>query len=383
MEDRSPVFAVIAGEISGDNLGTDLVRALREHYPQARFVGVTGPRMEAEGVESRYSNYRLSLMGITEILPKLPGLLRMRRELEQQLLEIKPVAVIGIDAPDFNLRLVAGLRKKGLRTVHYVSPTVWAWREGRVKGIRKAVDLMLTLFPFEASFYQKHDVPVRCVGHPLADQIDLETDTAGARVQLGLPADGKVLAVLPGSRHSEIERLLPDFLDAAEILSRQRPGLEIVIPAASPVLAQRIRGMLSGRQLNHVHLIDGQARQVISAADVVLLASGTATLETMLLKKPMVVGYRVGALTYLIVRLLVKVEHVAMPNFLFPAPLIPEFLQKEMTGANLAGAVAQWLDDPQRVAAFKQQCLETHQHLRRDASRAAAGAIADLVRGNG
>lgn len=382
MAPSGPVFALIAGEISGDNLAADLVRALREHFPAARFVGVTGPRMEAEGVESLYSIDRLSLMGITEILPKLPGLLRMRRDLERQLLDIKPTAVIGIDAPDFNLRLAAGLRRKGLRTVHYVSPTVWAWREGRVRDIRRAVDLMLTLFPFEAGFYEKHNVPVACVGHPLADQIPLETDTDAARAALGLRPDECVLAVLPGSRRGEVERLLPAFLDAIEILVRHYPQLRIVLPAASATLAGVIRDMLAGHDLTDVLVTDGQAREVVSAADVVMLASGTATLETMLLKKPMVVGYRVGSLTYRIVRWLATVDHVAMPNFLFPKPLVPEFLQDDLTGANLAAAVAYWLDHPDEAADFRRQCLEVHRHLRRDASRAAARAIADLVSGH-
>ena len=375
----SPLFALIAGEVSGDNLGADLVRALREHYPAARFVGVTGPRMQGEGVESLYSIDRLSLMGITEILPKLPGLLRMRRDLEACLVDMQPDAVITIDAPDFNLRLSSGLHRNGLRTVHYVSPTVWAWRQGRVKGIRKSIDLMLTLFPFEARFYEEHDVPVRCVGHPLADQIPLQVDTGAARTALDIPVRSQVLAILPGSRMSEVEKLLPDFLDAAKLLRDQRPELQLVIPAATPLLAERIREMLQERALEGARLFEGRAREVISAADVVLLASGTATLETMLLKKPMVVGYRVGAMTYRIVRAMTSVNHVAMPNFLFPEPLIPEYLQDELNGTNLAAAVNAWLDDPRRVADYQQQCRETHRGLQLDASRSAAGAIRNLI----
>src|SRR5690606_3266426 len=272
-----PVFALIAGELSGDILGAGLIRALREHYPDARFIGVCGPQMQAEGGESLFPMERLSVMGITEVLPRLPELFRLRRQLVDMLVEQQPLAVIGIDSPDFTLSVAKRVHARGLRTVHYVSPSVWAWRQGRIKGIRASIDLMLTLLPFEARFYEEHGVPVAFVGHPLADMIPMVPDVAGARDLLGLPRDARVLAVLPGSRGGEVRQLLPDFLAAVRLLRADEPSLKVVIPAATPDRHAEIAAGLSAAGLDDIQLVSGQSRTVMAAADVVLMASGTAT----------------------------------------------------------------------------------------------------------
>lgn len=376
-----PVFALIAGELSGDILGAGLIRALREHYPDARFIGVCGPQMQAEGGESLFPMERLSVMGITEVLPRLPELFRLRRQLVDTLIAEQPLAVIGIDSPDFTLSVAKRVHARGLRTVHYVSPSVWAWRQGRIKGIRASIDLMLTLLPFEARFYQEHNVPVAFVGHPLADMIPMTPDVAGARDLLGLPHDARVLAVLPGSRGGEVRQLLPDFLAAVRLLRADQPALHVVIPAATPDRHAEITAGLAAAGLTDIQLVDGQSRTVMAAADVVLMASGTATLEGLLLKKPMVIGYRLGGLTYAIASRLVKLDHVGLPNLLASQPRIPEFIQDAMNPEALAGAVQHWFDHPDDVAALKDDFEAVHGQLRRDASTHAAAAVKALVEG--
>ena len=377
---NGPLFAVIAGEMSGDILGAGLIRALQARYPGARFIGVCGPEMQAAGGETLFPMERLSVMGLTEVLPRLPELFRLRRQLVDRLLREKPAVVITIDSPDFTLRVARPLHEQGVRVVHYVSPSVWAWRKGRIKGIRASVDHMLTLLPFEARFYEEHGVPVTFVGHPLADMIPMQPDVAGARAALGLPAEGRVLAVLPGSRGGEVRQLLPDFLGAVTRLLARYPGLSVVMPSATPERHAEIEHALADAGLTDVvTLVAGQSRTVMAAADVVLMASGTATLEGTLLKKPMVVGYRVGAVTYAIARRLVKLENISLPNLLAHKPLVPELLQKAMTAEALAEAVASWFEAPARVAALEAEFTRIHEQLRQDASARAAAAVAALV----
>ncbi|MBZ2188391.1 lipid-A-disaccharide synthase [Alcanivorax sp. JB21] len=377
---KAPLFAIIAGEMSGDILGAGLMQALRQRYPDARFIGVCGPEMIAAGGETLFPMERLSVMGITEVLPRLRELFRLRRQLVARLLSERPVACITIDSPDFTLSVAKRLHRRGVRTVHYVSPSVWAWRQGRVKGIKASIDLMLTLLPFEARFYEEHDVPVAFVGHPLADMIPLEVDVAAARATLGLARDQRVLAVLPGSRGGEVRQLLPDFLAAVQQLRAANPALQVVIPAATGERHDEISAGLAQAGLAEVvTLVSGQSRTVMAAADVIMMASGTATLEGTLLKKPMVVGYRVGALTYFIARRLVNLENVSLPNLLAQRPCVPELLQDAMTPDALAAAVQHWLDNPDAVAALKAEFTRVHEQLRQGASERAATAVAALL----
>lgn len=374
-----PLFALVAGEVSGDNLGAALMEALSERFPGARFVGVAGPRMQERGMESLFPIERLSLMGITEVLPRIPELFRLRRRLIRFLLAEQPDVVITIDAPDFNLPVARRLRRRGLRTVHYVSPTVWAWRQGRVKGIRAAVDLILPLFPFEAGFYQRHGVPVECVGHPMADRIPVEVNVQAARDELALSGDGPVLAILPGSRGGEVARVLEDFLESARLLRRMHPRLRVLIAAVDEHRAAQINAGLERSGLEAVRVITGRSQAVMTAADLVLLSSGTAALEAMLLKKPMVVGYRVGPVTWAIARRMVRVPWVSMPNLLAGEEVVPEFLQHELVPRAVADALGYWLDHPEAVARLRERFARAHGDLRRDASRSAAAAIARLL----
>jgi lipid-A-disaccharide synthase len=375
----APLVALIAGEASGDILGAGLMQALENRYPGARFIGVGGEEMAQAGLTSLFPMEKLSVMGITEVLSHLPELLRLRKSLVRFLLEQRPDVVVGIDSPDFTLPIARRLHDQGLKTVHYVSPSVWAWRQGRIKGIKKSIDLMLTLLPFEARFYEEHDVPVAFVGHPLADRIPLETDVAGARKALALDRDARILAVLPGSRGGEVGQLMPAFLDAMVALNHQDPTLQYVIPAANAARREQIQTLLNTQPNLPVSLIDGQSRTVMAAADVVLMASGTATLEGLLLNKPMVVGYRVGAVTYAIVSRLIKSEFFSLPNLLCRQEMVPELLQSQLTTESIVAAVRRWFDQPEQAQALKIQFQSVHQQLRGGASEKAAAAVARLL----
>lgn len=368
-------IALVAGEASGDILGAGLMRALRARHPEVEFIGIGGPLMEAEGMVSYFPQERLAVMGLVEVLGRLPELLRRRRRLLKDLLAARPDAFIGIDAPDFNLDLEHRLRRAGIATVHYVSPSVWAWRQKRVFKIREACDLMLTLLPFEARFYEEHQVPVRFVGHPLADTIALEPDRAAARARLGIPAQACVVALLPGSRGGEVARLGGLFLEAAERLHAQRPGVRFVLPCATPARRQQLEALLGSRTLP-VTLLDGQSHEALAACDAVLIASGTATLEAMLFKRPMVVAYRLAPLTYRILRRLVKSPYVSLPNLLAGRALVPELIQDAATAESLSAAILPLLDDGQSQT---EGFLALHQTLRRDASAQAADAVLQLV----
>lgn len=375
--------AIVAGELSGDLLGAGLMTALRVRDPQLRFTGVGGPAMLAQGFQTVAPMERLAVMGLVEVLRHLPDLLALRRQLYRQFIANPPLAFVGIDAPDFNLGLERRLRAHGIPTVHYVSPSVWAWRPWRVRKIARAVDLMLTLFPFEAAFYQKHGVPVRTVGHPLADTIPLRSDPAAARQALGLPApdEAPVIALLPGSRLGEISRLGPLLLDTAMWLHDRRSDLRFVLPAATSPLHEVLAEMQADRAPGlPLTLVQGQSRAVVAAADVVALASGTATLEAMLLKRPMVVAYRVAPMTAWLARRLVRVSHFALPNLLAGRELVPEFIQEAATVENLGPAILRWLDGPLARDRLTAEFDVLHDLLRRDASRQAADAIMELLR---
>ena len=377
-----PTIGIVANEVSGDLLGAAVLKELRLRIPAARFVGVAGPRMQAAGCETLVDMERLSVMGLTEVVRHLPELLRIRRDLARRFLTDRPDVFIGVDAPDFNLGLEWRLRSAGIRTVHLVSPTVWAWRAGRVKGIRRAVDLMLCIFPFEEEFLLRHGVPARYVGHPLADEIPLAVDRVAARLALGLPAEGQVVAILPGSRAGEVESLASPFLQAARRCHQLRPGLRFATPLVNARLRRTFEAALARDAPGlPIHLVDGRSREVLAASNVVLTASGTATLEGLLHKRPMVVGYRVHPLTYHLVRWLrlIKVPHVAMANLLVGRALAPELIQGRCRPELLAAAVLAFLDDPARVAQIEAEYTRVHEGMRHQAARQAASAVIDLM----
>lgn len=367
--------ALVAGEASGDILGSGLMQAIKQRHPDAEFIGVGGARMEAEGLKSYFPMERLAVMGLVEVLGRLFELLGRRRQLARDLIAAQPDVFIGIDAPDFNLGLELKLRRAGIKTVHYVSPSVWAWRQKRVLKIREACDLMLTLFPFEAQFYDEHQVPVHFVGHPLADAIPLQADRAAARATLDLPQDEPVVALMPGSRGGEVARLGELFLDAAIRLRALRPGIHFLLPCATPERREQLEQMLAGRDLP-LTLLNGRSHEALAACDAVLIASGTATLEALLYKRPMVVAYRVAPLTYRILKRLVKSPYISLPNLLAQRLLVPELIQDAATPEALAQAVAPLIDGGQvQTEGFDL----IHRALRRDASLSAADAVLKLA----
>ncbi len=380
---RAPRIALIAGEASGDILGAGLIEQLRRRYPGAEFVGIGGDAMRGAGCQTWFDASELAVMGLTEVLQHLPRLLKLRRAFRERVLAWKPDVFIGIDAPDFNLSVERWLKQRGVRTVHYVSPSVWAWREKRAEKIGSSADLVLCLFPMEPPIYAKHGIDARFVGHPMADDIPLHGDRDAARAALGLPASAKVLAVLPGSRLGEISRLGEPFFEAAWQVSERIPGLHAVVPAANAACRRLIEEQLSRSALPvaYSHVLDGQARTAMIAADVVVLASGTATLEAMLVKRPMVVGYRVNELTYRLVKALglIKVDRFALPNILAAQDLAPELMQHDCTPDKLAAAIQQWFDHPQRTADLQGTYERLHERLRRNASARAADAVGELL----
>jgi lipid-A-disaccharide synthase len=372
---------VVAGEASGDTLGAALITALRARVPDVKVFGMAGPKMVAAGCDAWVSSDELGVMGLFEVLTHLPRLLSLRRTLIQRFLRERPDVVVGIDVPDFNLGLEKQLKAKGLRTVQYVSPQVWAWRQGRVKTIGRSCDLVLCLLPFETEFYGQRHVRAEFVGHPLADQIPLDVDREGARRALGLDAAATVIALLPGSRMGEVERLGADFLDAARWIAARQPGVRFLAPMAS----KRVRDAFE-RQLGSapaIDVLDGQAQRALAAADGVIVASGTATLETLLSSRPMVVAYRLGAFTAFLLRRLglVKVPYFSQPNLLLGRRRIPEFFQEQVTGAALGEALLKEIENPQSVAALQAEFRGVHELLRRGGAARAADAILEYAGG--
>ncbi|MGX9569348.1 lipid-A-disaccharide synthase [Pseudomonas sp. CFBP 5748] len=367
-------IALVAGEASGDILGAGLMRALKAQHPAVEFIGVGGPLMQAEGLTSYFPMERLSVMGLVEVLGRLRELLARRKKLIRTLIDEKPDVFIGIDAPDFTLNIELKLRQAGIKTVHYVSPSVWAWRQKRVLKIREGCDLMLTLLPFEARFYEEKGVPVRFVGHTLADTIPLEADREAARQALGLP-EGPLVALMPGSRGGEVSRLGGLFFDAAQRLRSIRPGVRFVLPCASAQRRAQLEEFLIGRDLP-ITLLDGRSHEALAACDAVLIASGTATLEALLFKRPMVVAYRLAPLTFWILKRMVKSPYISLPNLLAQRLLVPELLQDEATADALANTLAPLIDGGQeQTRGFD----EIHRTLRRDASNQAADAVLTLI----
>ena len=373
----------VAGESSGDQLGAALIQALRARAPQLRCYGVAGPKMRAAGCEAWAESEELAVMGLTEVLKHLPHLIRLRRRLVARFRSERPHVFVGIDAPAFNLGLARQLKAAGIRTVQYVSPQVWAWRPGRVRKIASACDLVLCLLPFETDFYRDHGVQAQFVGHPLADQIPLEVDRQAARRTLGLESDATVIALLPGSRLVEVQRLGPDFVAAANWLARQRPGLRFVAPMASAKVRALFERQLDAKGGAEIQLLDGQAQSVLAAADVALVASGTATLETLLSRRPMVAAYRFGAATAFLLRKLgmVTVQHFSQPNLLVGRRLVPEFLQEQVTGEALGAALLGVLDDRAHQDELAREFRRIHETLRVGGAALAATAVLDLAQG--
>jgi lipid-A-disaccharide synthase len=378
----SLLFVLVAGEASGDLLGEGLIRALRERYPQARFAGIGGPRMVAAGLDAWHPAEKLAVMGLVEVLRHLPELLAIRRDVRQRVLAQRPDAFIGIDAPDFNLPLERKLKAAGIHTIHYVSPSIWAWREKRALKIGQSADRVLCLFPMEPAVYARHGVDARFVGHPLANTFPLDPDQASARSALGVDPQAPVLALLPGSRLGEIQRLGRDFLDAARLLCAQIPDLHIVAPMANHACRdafEAIANAADAQPLAHLHIIDGRAHEAMIAADAVLLASGTAALEAMLAKRPMVVAYRVSALTYRIIKTfgLLKVDRYSLPNHLAGRNIVPELMQDQCKPELLAAALLPSLRSRQIDSELMDEYRRLHLALRGDANRDAAAAILD------
>ena len=380
MERRAQLrIGVLAGEASGDILGSRILAALRGHCDVLVIEGIGGPLMEAEGLQSMYPMERLSVMGFVEPLRRLPELLRIRRAVYHHFRDNPPDLFLGIDAPDFNLRLEQQLRRAGVTTAHLVSPSVWAWRQGRIHKIARAVDLMLCLFPFETDIYRRHRIPVRFVGHPLADEIPPRVDRLSAREALGLAPPGKLLALLPGSRGAEVRLLAPLFLQTARLLWQRDPGLNFVIPAATAARWEELEQLLAACPDLPVTLVSGRSREVMAAADAILLASGTATLEAMLLKRPMVVAYRMGALSWALVSRLVKTPYAALPNVLAGEALVPELIQDAATPDAMATSLWPLLageaGGQRQVQAFD----SLHQQLRQGCAEQAAAALLALT----
>lgn len=381
MEKPVLTIGLVAGETSGDILGAGLIRALKGHYPDARFVGVAGPLMQAEGCEAWFEMEELAVMGVVEVLERLPRLLKIRKELTQRFSELKPDVFVGIDAPDFNITLEGRLKQRGIPTIHYVSPSVWAWRQKRVFKIGKSTNMVLAFLPFEKAFYDKFNVPCRFIGHTMADSMPLEPDKKRARETLGIPLDVHCLALLPGSRNAEVEMLSADFLKTALLLRQHYPDLHIVVPLVNAKRREqfeRIKAEIAPDL--PAHLLDGQARNAMIASDAALLASGTAALECMLAKCPMVVGYRMKPFTYWLAKRLVKTPYVSLPNLLAGREIVTELLQEECVPHKLSVALLPLLAGGEKSHELRQTFTTLHESIRRDADEQAAQAVIELAR---
>ena len=371
------IIVLVAGEASGDQLGAALIRAIRLQEPGARFAGIGGPLMKVEGCDCWWDTGELSLMGLFEVVSHLPRLLKLRRQLVQRVVEQKPDVFIGIDAPDFNLGVEKRLKAKSIPVIHYVSPTIWAWRSGRVKTIAKSTDRVMCLFPFEPDCYQRYPVAADYTGHPMADVIPLEVNPSTARSELDIETDGTCVALLPGSRMSEVEKLSSSMLDAARILSARIPDIHFLMPAATEGIARYFNSVLLGYTGVNCRVISGQSKEVMAASDVVICASGTATLEVMLVNRPMVVCYRVSGMTYRLMKWfkMLKTRFFSLPNILAGELLVPELLQQEVTGERIAGEVVRWLDNRSLRETLKQRFDELHRVLKIDAAVTASNVV--------
>jgi len=370
-------IVLVAGEASGDQLGAALIRAIRLKEPETRFAGIGGPLMKAEGCDCWWDTGQLSVMGLYEVISHLPRLIKLRRQLIQRVVELKPDVFIGIDAPDFNLGVEKRLKARAIPVMHYVSPTIWAWRSGRVKTITKSTDRVMCLFPFEPACYQHYPVAADYTGHPMADEIPLEVSTESARLALGVDTSNTCVAILPGSRMSEVEKHSSAMLDAAVILSQRYPDINFLIPAATELIADYFKTILREYPGLNCRLYSGRGKDVMAAADVVICASGTATLEVMLINRPMVVCYRASGMTYRLMTWfkMLKTRFISLPNILAAESLVPELIQHEVTGQRIADEVIRWLDQPQLRADLKHRFDLLHRELRIDAAVSASNVV--------
>ncbi|EGQ8493149.1 lipid-A-disaccharide synthase [Vibrio paracholerae] len=371
-------IGIVVGELSGDTLGEGFIKAIRARYPDAEFVGIGGPKMNALGCQSLFDMEELAVMGLVEVLGRLPRLLKVKAELVKYFTANPPDVFVGIDAPDFNLRLELSLKQAGIKTVHYVSPSVWAWRQNRIHGIAAATHLVLAFLPFEKAFYDKFNVPCEFIGHTLADSIPLASDKVAARQLLGLDEQRRWLAVLPGSRGSEMKMLAEPFIATCQKLQARYPDLGFVVALVNAKRRAQFEQAWQqvAPELNFV-LVDDTARNVITAADAVMLASGTVALECMLLKRPMVVGYRVNAFTAFLAKRLLKTPYVSLPNILAGEELVKELLQEHCTVDNLYHEVSRLLESDNQ--ALMDKFTEMHQWIRKDADQQAAQAVLHLI----
>lgn len=375
-------FALVAGETSGDLLAGLLLKGMRQRWPDQFAFGIGGPRMAEQGFEAWWPSEKLAVRGYVEVLRHYREIVGIRRQLAQRLIGVqRPDVFIGVDAPDFNLDLEARLKAQGIRTVHFVCPSIWAWRAERIEKIRRSTDHVLCIFPFEPALLESHGIAATYVGHPLADVIPLEPDRAAARRQLGLLDADTVVAILPGSRASEVQYLAPVFFAAAARLLRQRPLLRLVVPAV-PALRVRIESAVRAAGLaGRITVVAGQSHAVLAACNVTLIASGTATLEAALFKRPMVIAYNMNALSWQIMRRKQLQPWVGLPNILSGEFVVPEYLQGAASPQALAQAVLDWLDQPEKMAALQQRFTALHHSLRRDTTRVATDAIEKILQG--
>ncbi|SFR48992.1 lipid-A-disaccharide synthase [Thiomicrospira sp. ALE5] len=384
LNQHEPVFALVAGELSGDTLGADLMQGLLDLYPNARFVGIGGPKMQALGLESWADMSQLSIMGFAEVIKHLPKLLKLRAHLAARIIALKPHAFIGIDAPDFNLGLAKKLKQAGLVTLHYVSPSIWAWRPKRIHKIKNSVSGMLVLFPFEEAIYQQHQIPVTCVGHPLAQQVANNPDEpaliSAAKTTLGITNEQPLMAVLPGSRLSEVTSMAPVYLATLLKLHPRFPAYQFVIPCVNQRVYELLADMVAHQAPGlPIKLVQVPAQTVMQASDLVLVTSGTATLETALMARPMVIAIKVHPLSYWIMKRMALLPWVGLPNILAQQTIVPEFIQHDARADKLALALGQLIIDSQVRDAQRQHFYQLKQTLQRDSGRLAAQAVSELA----
>lgn len=384
MEQQSPLIALVAGEVSGDILGAGLINALKLHYPNARFIGVAGERMQKAGCETLFEMEELAVMGLAEVVKHLPRLLKRRKQVIETMLAMKPDIFIGIDAPDFNLTVEEKLKAQGIKTIHYVSPSVWAWRQNRIHKIARATNLVLAFLPFEKAFYDRFNVPCRFIGHTMADAIPLKPNRTEACNMLGIDEQQRYVAILAGSRASEIHFLAEPFLKTAQILQEKHPDLQFLVPMVNEKRRAQFEAVKAQVAPNlQINIINGNARQAMIAAECTLLASGTAAFEAMLCKSPMVVGYKMKPMTYWLAKKLVKTDYISLPNLLANEPLVPELIQDECNPENLAWYLNHYLSDDadsqKQKNELKQRFTELHKLIQCDADSQAAQAVVELL----
>jgi lipid-A-disaccharide synthase len=376
------IIALVAGEASGDQLGAELIRAIRQREPTARFEGIGGPLMEAAGMDTWWYSDQLAVMGLFEVARHIPRLFALRRQLVKRLLARRPDVFIGIDAPDFNLGVEQRLKAASIPVMHYVSPTVWAWRPGRVKTIAKSTDRVMCLFPFEPGYYESEAVEADYTGHPMADEIPLTADVEQARERLGVKGSGPFIALLPGSRLAEVGKLAEPMFDGAKKLTGRYPDAVFLVPAATEVIKAELERESGKHPGLDCHVFSGRSKDVMTAADVVVCASGTATLEVMLVNRPMVVCYRLSEMTYRFGKWLnlMKSPYFALPNILASEKLVPELLQDEVSGRRIADEVATWLDDRDNRTTLRGRFDHIHRQLKIGAADTAADVVLTFIR---